>query len=53
MTISERTLRNSKIVQYRLGERHTALQTAHKFNISINQIFVILRKYKNQYGKQF
>lgn len=47
MTINDRNLRNSRIIQFKIIENHTALQTAKKFNLSINQIFLILKQYKN------
>lgn len=47
MTTQQRNIRNSKVIQYKLIDKHTAEQTAKKFNLSINQVFIILRKYKN------
>ena len=44
MTRKEKELRNSKIIQYRIFEKHTVTQTASKFGLSINQIFIILKR---------
>jgi len=51
MTQKERELRDSKVVKYKIFENHTGQQTAEKFNLSVNQVWVILRKYKKQNGK--
>lgn len=46
MTRQELLVRNSLVVKYKL-EGHSGQETAKKFNLSINQIWIILRKYRN------
>lgn len=48
MTIEEKTYRNSAIIKHRRDDKLTVKQIADKFNMSINQVFVILRRYREQ-----
>lgn len=49
MTTKQRMFRNAQIVKAK-REGKIARKIAHDFNLSINQIFVILRQYEEQHG---